>query len=177
MKRKSGSKIRVIFRDKDGRFIPQSDRYTKRVAKIQVVRNRKVRDIASGPLSSKDLAQVLSQREFESLTEATKLVKTFSSKKKYKAWDIASQIDKTKGLRRQNLKLTVMVNDGGRQKKFTFYHNIKRNSKSNYQIFRRINQEIGLEGMFLYDRVGGKFLSDRTGKKVSLLGIKVEKVV
>lgn len=168
----------VVFRDAFGRFLPQAERFTKKVAMVQAVRQGQYRTLSDRPLKSKDLAQVLSQREYESLREATEVVKEFTSNKKYKAWDIAEQIDKTKGLRRQDLKMTVVVEDGGRQKRFSFYHQIKKNSKSSYQIFRRINQEIGLERMFLYDKTpGGKLLPDRTGTKVKLVGIKVEKVV
>ena len=174
---KKKSKSRVIFRDGLGRFLPQSERFTKKVAMIQAVRNKVYVVLATQPLPSKDLTQVLSQREYESLHEATVLVKDYKSNKKYKAWDIAGQIDKTKGLRRQDLKLTVTVNDGGKIKAFSFYHQIKKNGASNYQIFRRVNQELGLERMFLYDTVGGRLLPDRTGRKVTLQGIKVEKVV
>ena len=171
------TKVKVVFRDAKGKFMPQASRFDKHVAMVQAVRNGYYTILAERGLGAKDLAQVLSQREFESLKEATVPVKLYTSGKKYKAWDIAEQIDKTKKIRRQDLKLTVMVDDGGRKKAFTFYHQIKRNSPSSYQLFRRINQEIGLEGMFLYDRVGGKLMSDRTGKKVKLLGIQVDKVI
>lgn len=168
---------RVIFRDAGGKFLPQSERFTKKVAMVQVVRHGSFITLAKKPLSSNDLAQVLSQTEFESLKEALKLVKVYRSSKKYKAWDIAEQIDKTKKLRRKDLKFTLVVNDGGRQKSFSFYHQIKRNSKSSYQLFRRLNQEIGLEGMFLYDKIHGKLMADRTGKKVSLVEVIVQEVV
>jgi len=174
-KKKSQSK--VVFRDSLGRFLAQAKRFTKDVAMVQAVRNGRYIKLADKPLQSKDLTQVLSRSEYESLHEATEQVKYFKSGKKYKAWDIAEQIDKTKKIRRQDLKFTIEVDDSGRKKSFSFYHQIKKNSKSSYQIFRRINQEIGLERMFLYDTVGGKMLPDRTGKKVTLTGVKVEKVV
>jgi hypothetical protein len=172
-----GKPVRVIFRDARGKFLPQADRYTPKVAMVQAVRNKYYTILAERGLPAKDLIEVLSQREFESLKEATKLVKDYSSKSKYKAWDIAEQIDKTKGIRRQDIKLTVSINDGGKLKQFSFYHQIKRNTSGSYNLFRRINQEIGLEGMFLYDQANGKMLADRTGKKVKLVGIKVEKIV
>lgn len=174
---KKGGKVKVVFRDERGRFMPHAKRFDKHIAMVQAVRNGYYTILAERGLGARDLAQVLSQREFESLGEATVPVKLFTSGKKYRAWDIAEQIDKTKKIRRQDLKFTVMIDDGGRKKAFTFYHQIKRNSKSSYQLFRRINQEIGLEGMFLYDRVGGKIMSDRTGKQVKLLGIQVEKIL
>ena len=175
---KKKTKQRVIFRDSSGKFLPQAERFTKKVAMIQVVRNKRYVTVAEESLASKDLTQVLSQREYESLSEATTLVKDFTSGKKYKAWDIASQIDETKGIRRQDLKVTIVVNDGGRQKSFSFYHQVKRNTASSYQLFRRINQEIGLERMFLYDKTpGGRLLPDRTGKQVKLVKVRLEKVV
>ena len=170
-------KVRVVFRDKSGKFLPQAKRFTKEVAMVQAVRNGYYTILSEKGLSSKDLVQVLSRTEYESLHEALEPVGYFKSSKKYRAWDIAEKIDKTKGIRRQDLKFTIEVDDGGRKKSFSFYHHIKKNSKSSYQLFRRINQEIGLERMFLYDKVGGKFLPDRTGKKVTLIGIKMEKVV
>jgi hypothetical protein len=174
---KNRTKSKVIFRDGLGRFLPQAKRFTKDVAMIQAVRNGRYIKLADRPLQSKDLTQILSRTEYESLHEALESVKNYTSKKKYKAWDIAEQIDKTKGIRRKDMKFTIEVDDGGRKKSFSFYHQIKKNSTSSYQLFRRINQELGLERMFLYDKVGGKLLPDRTGKKVTLIGIRMEKVV
>ena len=134
-------------------------------------------DLAERMLPPDFLAQVLTQPEFESLPEALEKVKDYASSKKYKAWDISEQIDVTKRIRRKDLKFTVELLDGRRKKTVTFYHKIKRNTSSSYSIFRRINQEIGLEGYFLYDRVAGKVLADRTGKQVHLVGIKVEEII
>jgi len=168
---------KILFRGKDGRFLPQADRYKPTVTSIEARRGGQYVQLASRPLPPEDLADLLSQREFESLPEALQEVGTFKSGKKYKAWDIAEQVDKTKRLRRKNLKMTLLIDDGGRQKKITFYHNIKRNTASSYAIFRRINQEVGLEGFFLYDKAGGKHISDRKGKQVKLVSMKVETVV
>ena len=169
--------FRVVFRDAKGRFLKVAERYVADVKMVQVVRHREYITVAERRLKPDELVNVLNQREFESLPEALVDFKTYTSKSKYKAWDIARQIDETKRVRRKNLKYTVTIKDGTQLRKVSFYHNVKRNSESSYGIFRRINQEIGLEGMFLYDRVGGKILADRTGKQVSLINIKVEEVV
>ena len=170
--------VKVIFRDKSGKFLPQEERFDEdKVGMVQVVRNGIYTILAENALKPKDLVQVLSQREYESLKEATVHVKTYTSKSKYKAWDIAGQIDKTKKIRRQQIKLTVTIMDGKQQKQFSFYHQIKRNSASSYSLFRRINEELGWEGVFLYDRIHGKMMADRKGKKVSLKSIRVDKVI
>lgn len=168
---------RVVIRNKLGQFMPLAKRYEADVAMIQVVRHKRYTTVAERPLPPQDLANVLSQPEFESLPEAVKPIKSYTSGKKYKAWDIAEQIDATRGLRRKDLKLTVRVMDGDRQRKVVIYHKIKRNTKSSYALFRRINQELGLEGFYIYNRVGQKILADRTGKQVHLLEIEVERVL
>lgn len=154
------------------------NRYKPGVAQIQVVRNRRYLTVAERPLPPEDLANLLSQREFESLPEALIDKGFFTSKSKYKAWDIADKIDKTKGIRRKDLKYTVIVQDGRQRREFSFYHKIKRNTQSSYTLFRRINQELGLEGLYIYrELAGGKILADRTGKQVKLIGIKVEEII
>lgn len=154
------------------------DRYKPDVHQIQVVRNRRYLTVSERPLPPEDLANLLSQREFESLPEALIDKGTYTSRSKYKAWDIASQIDKSKGVRRKDLKYTVVIQDGRQRREISFYHKIKRNSASSYTLFQRINQEIGLEGFYIYRELsGGKVLSDRKGKQVKLIGIKVEEII
>jgi len=168
---------RVVFRDERGRFLNGADRYQPKVAMIQVVRNQQYLVVSERMLPPEDLVNVLNHREFESLPEALIPKAYVKSTSKYKAWDVAEQIDRLKGVRRKQLKFTVQLQDGRRKREVVFYHKIKRNQKSSYHIFRRINQEIGLEGFYLYNRVGGKMLADRTGKQVKLLGIKVEEII
>lgn len=169
---------RVIFRDKSGKFMRGEDRYKPEVAMVQVVRRGAYITVAERGLPPEGLADLLNQREFESLPEALIQKGFYKSGKKYKAWDIAEQIDKTKGIRRKQMKYTVVVQDGTQRKSFSFYHHIKRNSQSSYALFRRINQELGLEGYFLYNKTpGGKLMADRTGKQVKLLGINAEEII
>lgn len=169
--------LKIIFRDELGRFLPYSARYEKDVKLIQVRRHGYYVDLAERPLPPQDLADLLSRPEFESLPEALKLVDTFESKSRYKAWDIAEQIDRARGIRRKTLKMTMTMRDGERLREVTFYHTLRRNAVSSYELFRRINNEVGFEGAYLYQRVGSKILADRRGRKVSLVNIKVEKVL
>ena len=172
---RSGS--RVIFRDSKGHFLPHSHRYLPEVALVQAWRHGRYVTLAERPLPPSDLANVLSRPEFEDLKEATVPLRDYTSKSKYKAWDIAEQIDRTKGLRRKDLKMIVTIKDGNRQKKLTIYHRIKRNTSSSYRLFQRINEELGFAKMFLYNTVNGKHLSDRKGKKVSLVKIELQEVL
>lgn len=170
------AKPRVIFRDALGRFMRAEDRYKPEVAMVQAVRNREYIILAERMLKPDLLVQVLNQREFESLPEALFDRGTKSSTAKYKAWDIANQIDQMKGIRRKDMKYTVVVMDGKQKREISFYHRIKRNTAASYDLFRRINQEIGLEGFYIYRTAAGKILADRTGKKVRLVGVKVEEI-
>jgi len=172
---------RVLFRDAKGRYVSASHRYTKAVV-VEAIRRGHSFDLVDtsltgGKITPQVLAQVLTKTEFESLDEALSPFKTFTTKKKYAAWDICEQVDKTKGARRKTLKYTMEVMDGKRMKKVSFYHIIKRNGKSSYGLFRRMNQELGLEGMYTYDKVGSKILADRKGKKITLKRVVVEVVV
>lgn len=168
---------RVVFRDKLGRFTSGTKRYTPQIGTIQVVRNRRWITISKRSLPATDLANLLSHREFETLPEALRRKALLTSKAKYKAWDIAEKIDKLKGIRRKDMKYTITIQDGKRLKKISFYHRIKRNTKSSYALFQRINQEIGLEGFYLYKTAGGKHLADRKGRQVHLVNIEVEEVL
>jgi hypothetical protein len=70
-----------------------------------------------------------------------------------------------------------MVEDGKRLKVMPMYHIIKSNKKSSYHIFRRINDLLGANNMFTYDRIGSKLLADRRGKKVRIKGIRISEVL
>ena len=144
---------------------------------IQAYRSGRYIDLAYRAVPPSTLVDLLSRPEFESLKEATAPIKEYTSRSKYAAWDIAAQVDKTKGLRRKDIKLTVVVDDGGRTRKIAIYHKIKRNTESNYRIFQRINEELGMAGFFLYDKVHGKMMSERKGRKVKLRRIIVEEVL
>lgn len=167
----------VIFRSEDGRFMKHAHRYRPEVAMVQAWRAGRYVDLSYEAVPAKQLADILSHREFETLKEATDPIDEYKSSKKYKAWDIAEQIDRTKGLRRKDMKLTVVVEDKGRRREVAIYHKIKRNTASSYRIFQRINEELGFMGMFLYDRAGGKLLADRKGRKVKLVKVIVEEVL
>lgn len=179
-------KRRVYFRDRLGRFLPSSDRYTDRVKMVQRTVRGSIVTVAddidkTDGMTPERLSNLVTKTEFEGMPEALRDVKEYSSSKKYKAWDIANQIDKTKGLRRKLLKITMDLREGegkkARKRTVSFYQEITANQQRSYQLFKRINQEIGFEGGFLYDRVGRKLLSDRRGKRLHLKGIKVQEVL
>lgn len=177
MPKKRPAPKRVIYRDAKGRFVAGRERYSKKVKMVQAVRGGELVVIAKRPLTPKMLADLLNQREFEAQPEAIRKLKDYTPKGKYQAWDLAEQIDKTRGVRRKTLKITMDLDDGGRKRTIEFYHTIKRTKTSSYQIFRRINQEVGIEGFFLYDKVGSKIIADRKGKQVKIIGMTVNEVI
>lgn len=168
---------RVIFRDKQGRFVAAKDRYQPVVKSVQAFRGGEYVTIIARTPTPKSLVDLLNHREFETLPEALVKIKDYTPKSKYAAWNIAEQIDKTKRVRRKNLKITLKVMDGKRLKIIEFYHQIKRNAESSYSIFRRINAEIGIEGFHLYNEVNGKHIADRKGKQVRLVNVTVEEII
>lgn len=169
---------RIFFRDVQGRFLPERQRYSGKVKSVQAKRGGEyvtiIKDRTPTPTM---LADLLNQREFEQLPEALVKIKDYKPKGKYSAWDVAEQIDKTKRVRRKNLKVTMQIMDGNRLKTIEFYHHIKSNQPSSYSIFRRINAEIGIEGFNLYSVVRGKHIADRKGKEVKLIGVTVEEII
>lgn len=174
---------RIIFRDARGRFVKYEDRYKAKVKSVQLFRRdeegekRYITVAKGGQMTPTRLATITTRTEFESLPEARGKAREFTSNKKYKAWDIAEQIDSTKGMRRHLLRITINLRDGKRLKPVTMYHIIKGNKKLSYQLFSRINDAIGAAGMNLYTRVGGRILPDRKGKTVKLESVTVEKVL
>lgn len=169
---------RVIFRGERGRFVSPKVRYTSKVKQVQIKRgDRYVTVLEKKTPSPKILVDLLNQREFESLPEAIMPFKVFKPHSKYAAWNLAEQLDKAKGIRRKQLKITLELMDGQRLKRLTFYHIIKKNQTSSYQLFRRINEEIGFEGLQLYNQIRGKMIADRKGKQVRLIKAIVETVI
>jgi hypothetical protein len=166
----------IIFRDAAGKFVKYSERYLPKVAMVQARRRGEYEVLAERVLPPEDLADLLSGREFEQLPEATTPFAEYTSNKKYKAWDIAEQIDSTRGVRRKDLKITMEIMDGKRKKQLSFYQKIKSNQKSSYHLFKRMNEELGFEGLHLYKTAGGKHLADRKGRKVRLVRVRVEEV-
>ncbi len=178
----------VIFRDEHGRFLPHSARYTDKVALVQRQMIGRYVDIIThypdpttgerpAPVTQGVLADLLPRGAFESLKEATRPIADYQSNRKYKAWDIAEQIDQSKGIRRKDLKITMEIHDGKRKRELTMYHKIKGNSPSSYRIFQRMNEELGFEGFYIYKTAGGKVIADRRGRKVRLTNVRVEEVL
>lgn len=169
---------RIRFIDKKGRFVSAEKRYEKdKVARVQVKRRNRYVDVIVGKVTPEKLADVTSRQEFESLPPAHHQVAEFKSTKKYKAWDIAGKINSTKRVRRKLLRVTMEIDDKGRKRKVDFYTRINRNSSAQYNIFSRMNEALTGGKFFLYDRVSGKKIEGRKGKKVSLLRVTVDEVL
>lgn len=173
----------IMVYDKKGRLLPWNKLYSSKVKLVKVFRGTKYHTFFEPTkkmptLTPKWAAEFLTPDEFDRLPEFTKPIKDYSSKKKYQAWDVAGQIDKTRGLRRKLLKITMTVKTGGGQfRKISTYTKIKASQKRSYQVFAAMNQAIGAAGFFLYNRVGGKLLAERVGRKVKLMKVLVEEII
>jgi len=182
-KGKTGPRPKPIFRDWHGRFVSPKDRYIPdKVALVQAwqginVNARYVDIIRYTKVTPENMARLMTVDDYESLPATTKPLKSFKPKGKYQAWDIAEQIDKASGLRRKELRVTMEIQDGRQLKKVVFYTKIKANQKRSYQLFTQMNQAIGVEKMHFYNRVGGKLMADRTGKKVVLKKVTVDQMI
>lgn len=168
---------RVLLFDAKGRFLSDRDRYTSRLARVMIKRGGRYVTVAKDSQTPSTLASVLSRTEFDSLAEAVSPIRTFKTRKKYAAWDLASQIDKIKGIRRKLLKFDIVVRDGDRKRVVSFYNVVKSNRERNFQIWKRINEALGASGYYTYDRVGSKILADRKGKKIKIESIALSQVL
>jgi hypothetical protein len=177
---KKKSTKRVLFFDARGKFVSARQRYDGLVDRVMVSRGRRYVEVfkkVRSDLNPQQLANVTTRQEFESLPESYMFKGELKPKSKYQVWDIANKLDSMKGIRRKLLKVDVMVEDGKRLKVMPMYHIIKSNKKSSYHIFRRINDLLGANNMFTYDRIGSKLLADRRGKKVRIKGIRISEVL
>lgn len=168
---------KVIFKGAKGKFVSPTDRYSDKVKAVYVYRGGRYVKVADGAQTPSSLAMVTSRQEFDSLPEAYKFVKEYKPKGKYQAWNLAQQIDETKRIRRKLMKFVVKVKDGKRLRRISFYNYIKANQKRSYQLFKRINEELGTSRLFLYDKIGGKIMADRRGKKVAISSIEAFEVL
>lgn len=179
MKSKKQTK-RVLFFDSKGKFVSARSRYDGVVSRVMVSRGRRYVEVFSKTktdLTPQQLANVTTRQEFESLPESYMFKAELKPKGKYQVWDLANQLDQMKGIRRKLMKVDVMVQDGKRLKVIPMYHIIKSNKKSSYHLFRRMNDVLGANNLFTYDRIGSKVLADRRGKKVSIKGIRISEVL
>jgi len=179
MKPKKSTK-RVLFFDSKGKFVSPKARYDGGIARVMVSRGRRYVEVykkAKADLTPAQLANVTTRQEFESLPESYIFLGEIKTKSKYQVWDLANKLDAMKGVRRKLLKIDVMVQDGKRLKIIPMYHIIKANKKSSYHLFRRINDLLGANNYYTYDRVGSKLLSDRRGKKISIKGLRISEVM
>lgn len=170
---------RVVFRDKSGRFVKEEDRYKRGlVAVVQVKRRgRYVNVFEEGKLTPEALADVTTRQEFEELATSFREIKSYKSSAKYKAWDVAQQIDSTPSIRRKLIKVEMFLSDGARTRVVNFYTKINKNQKASYNLFQRMNEAIGFDNMFLYNKIGRRAIEGRVGRKVSLTKVLVSEVL
>jgi CRISPR/Cas system-associated protein endoribonuclease Cas2 len=170
----------VRFRGKDGRFVPAEERFTQAVSVEAYRRGRWVyliEEKKAGKINPKDLAIVLNRKEFENIAPAFDPIKTVKPRSKYQAWNIAEQIDKTRGVRRKLLRVKLTIQVGTKKKQVQFYQKINKNQKSSARIYHRINEVLGAEGYYTYKSVNGRLVTERKGKKVKILKAEVEQVI
>lgn len=165
---------KVLFRDASGRFVRAAERYQKAVTVQRLFRGKYV-TVTEGKtrITPKRLVNLLTQDEFESLPanySSEKMIQTTA--KKYTAWDLANKLERERGVRGKVLRVTMMVKDGERMRRITFFRKMKRKGKAAYGFFRQMNEAIGNERMYLYNRISSKLFPDRKGKQVNLIGIK-----
>lgn len=170
---------RVIFRDKRGKYVAESDRYKRGLVQtVQVKRRGRYVDvIEDGGLTPERVADVLTRQEFEGLSTSFRELKTYTSRAKYKAWDIAKQIDKTPSIRRKLIKVEMLLSDGQRTRKANFYVKLNRNQQASYTLFQRMNEAVGFDNMYLYNKIGQRVIEGRAGRKVSLVSVTVNEVL
>ena len=169
----------VRFRGTNGRFVRGEDRFTKQVKSVDVFRRgRWVTVIDESGFTPKDLAQVLNRKEFEEIPAAYEPIQEYKPRSKYQAWNIAEQIDKTRGVRRKLLRVKVVVRVGKKKKTLQFYQKINKNQKSSARIYHRINEALGAEGFYTYKgHPAGGIIGERKGKKVAIIKVTVEQVI
>lgn len=170
---------KVVFRDKDGHFVKAEDRYVKgKVKTMEVMRRGKLVVVAEGgKFTPERIARVTTRQEFEALPDAFEPVKTFTSNKKYQAWDIAEKIDRTPGMRRKLLRVTLEVQVGTRTRRVHFYQKLRSNQRGNITLWRRINETLGFEGLYTYrDKPDGTRIPGRIGRKTTLKSVVVDEV-
>jgi hypothetical protein len=170
--------LRVIFRGPDGRFVSQSARYQKATT-VQRRFRKKWETVAHTPdsvITPKRLADLLPRDEFEQLRpNYSDPVAVRPAVRKYTAWDVAGQAQSIRGLRGHTCTFTLNLRDGDRLRKVVFYRRIRRRGNFQIPLFLAMNEAIGNEKMFLYNKVGSKLLPDRKGRKVHLDSIEISK--
>lgn len=174
---------RLIFRDALGRFLKGTDRYTKKVKSVSAVRGGKyVKIIDNGDVTPKKLVDLVTREEFEALPAAYGDDFTFKAPKgKYKAWALAEQIVKTRGVKGKQLKITLEFSHGRQKRNLTLYFQPKKSAtaiQNQTALWSTMTRALGMENASEYTKVGSRFLEDRRGTTtVKLLGAKIERLI
>ncbi len=168
---------KLIFLNSKGKFVKESERYQKATRVLRKYRRKWVEIYhRDEPISPKTLANLVPRDEFESLAaNYGNPVGITTKAKKYVAWSLANRLDKNevRGLRGHTAKVSMKVRDGKRQRTITFYHRFRRKGSYAYSVFKAMNQALGSEGLYFYNRLGSKLLPDRVGRKIHLEGLEV----
>jgi len=165
---------RVVFRDRRGRFVAESERY-QRATRVYRQFRGKYHEVWTGKqLTPKKLANLLPRPEFEELAPNFSAERTLVPRNKhFTAWDLSQQVNRLRGLRGHMVRVTMVLRDGKQARKITFFRRAKRKGNMAYGFFRQANVAIGMEGGYLYNRIGSKFFPDRKGKRVRLVSFNV----
>lgn len=194
-KQTNSTSPRLLFFDKNHRFVSPKDRFTKSVAKVYISAPGKGRGYvpltleAKGKLTYKRLAflvrSAVGDRRAQAVVE--KLPPVLIPKgefrphgnAKYKAWNLAGRIAATRGIVGKLIKVTMWIKDGNSLRPVEFYHSVQKGKGSvQYQLWSRMNEAIGKEDAAFYKQFRGKIISDRKGKrKVDLIGADLEFVL
>lgn len=168
---------RLMFFGAGGRMVPESRRYQDATLVKRKFRGKWHTIYEQDePITPKVLADLVPRDEFEALApNYADPVRLETRAKKYTAWSLANHLDnnKVRGLRGHTAKVDMLLRDGKRLRKVSFYHRFRRKGSFAYGVFLAMNKAIGNEGMHLYNRLGSKLLPDRKGRKVRLIGLDV----
>ncbi len=174
---KAASGRKVLFFDKKGKFVAESERYQKATRVLRLYR-RKFVEIYNRdkPITPTTLANLINRDEFEALAPnfAAPVVVTTNAKK-FTAWSIAEKLSNNavRGLRGKAAKVTLNLRDGDRLRKVTLYHRFRKKGPNSVSLFKAMNHAIGQEGYHLYNRLGSKLLPDRKGQKIHLQSVEI----
>ncbi len=171
---------KLVFRGKDGRFVPEAERYQKATQVVRVIRG-KWETIYNSPKKTPITPRILvhrvgiNQREFESLKPnfAPKAV-LIPQAKKYTAWDVANQARLVPGVRGKLIRFKLNVLVGTSLKSITFFRKIPKDGGHPYGIFRQINDAVGHAKLNLYTSIPGHLLTERKGRTVSLQSLEMD---
>lgn len=169
-----------MFLGPNGRMVPESRRYqdASRVLRLfrgkwhEIINDGKVK----GKITPKRLVDLVPRHEFEALAANYTDPVTLSPRSKvFRAWELANRLGSVRGIRGHTVRITLRVQDGKRIRLVSFFRKVKPKGDFSYGFFKQMNNAIGMEGGYLYNRIEGKLLRDRIGRKMHLISMDVQK--